>query len=149
MKIRVASPEDYDRIIAVVDGWWERPVSSALPRLFLDHFCATSRMVEDTDGNLAGFLVAFVSPSQPHLAYLHFVGIRPDQRRNGLARMLYEEFAEYVQAQGCRELHAITSPDNASSIRFHEHLGFTVSAPVPDYNGPGRSMVIFNRMLSH
>jgi GNAT superfamily N-acetyltransferase len=85
VKVRVARAEDYDRIIAVVDEWWGRPVSSSLPRLFLDHFWSTSRIVEDEHG-LAAFLIAFFSPSQPRLAYVHFVGVRPDHRGSGLAR---------------------------------------------------------------
>jgi GNAT superfamily N-acetyltransferase len=145
--IRVARPDDYDRIITVVDEWWGRPVSSSLPRLFLDLFWTTSRVADDDQG-LAGVLVALMSPAQPQVGYLHFVGIRPDRRRTGLARTLYEGFASYAQGQGCQDLRAITAPDNRDSIRFHEHLGFTASAPVADFNGPGRAMVIFRRNLS-
>ena len=64
--IRVARPDDYDRIITVVDEWWGRPVSSSLPRLFLDLFWTTSRVADDDQG-LAGFLVAFMSPAQPQV----------------------------------------------------------------------------------
>jgi ribosomal protein S18 acetylase RimI-like enzyme len=144
--MRVAHPEDYDRIAAVLDGWWGRSVSGALPRLFLDHFCSTSRIVEDQDG-LAAVLAAFVSSSQPHLAYVHFVGERPGRRRSGLARGLYEEFARYAQGQGCTELRAITSPGNTGSIRFHQRLGFSASEVVSDYNGPARPAVLFSRSL--
>lgn len=143
---RVARPEDYDRIVAVMNNWWGRSVSPSLPRLFLDHFWSTSRIAEDEHG-LAGFLVAFVSPSQPHLAYVHFVGVRPDQRGSGLARQLYEGFADHARKQGCTELRAITATGNTDSVRFHQSLGFTVSEPVPDYNGPGRPMVTFRRQL--
>lgn len=97
---------------------------------------------------MAGFLVGFVSPSRPHLAYVHFAGVRPDRRRSGLARQLYEEFADHARGQGCTELSAITATGNIGSIRFHRSLGFTASEPVPDYNGPGRAMVIFLGRLS-
>jgi ribosomal protein S18 acetylase RimI-like enzyme len=143
---RVPHPEDYDQIAAVLDEWWGRSISGALPRLFLDHFCSTSRIVEDQDG-LAAFLVAFVSPSQPHLAYVHFVGVRPGLRRSGLARGLYNEFARYAQARGCTELRAITSPGNTGSIRFHQRLGFSASEAITDYNGPARPAVLFSRSL--
>jgi hypothetical protein len=58
--VRVAHPEDYDRIVAVIDDWWGRPVSASLPRLFLEHFWSSSRVAEDEQG-LAGFLVVFIS----------------------------------------------------------------------------------------
>ena len=44
-------------------------------------------------------------------------------------------------------MRAITSPGNHGSIRFHSALGFTVSGPVRDYNGPGRDMVTFELNL--
>lgn len=34
---RVARPQDYDRIVAVIDDWAGRPVRASLPRLFWDH----------------------------------------------------------------------------------------------------------------
>jgi ribosomal protein S18 acetylase RimI-like enzyme len=144
--LRTARRQDYDLIVAVIDDWFGRPVSASMPRLFLDHFWSTSRVAQDADG-LAGFLVAFVSPSQPHLAYVHFVGVRPDRRRSGLARRLYEEFADQARTLGCTELAAITATSNLDSIRFHRRLGFTVSDPVPGYNGPDRPMVTFLRQL--
>ncbi|WP_035752753.1 GNAT family N-acetyltransferase [Parafrankia discariae] len=145
--VRVARPDDYDAIAAVADDWWGRSIGAALPRLFLDHFCASSRVIEDDHG-LAAFLVAFPSPSRPHVAYIHFVGVRPDQRGFGLARHLYEDFFHRARAVGCREVHAITGPGNIDSIAFHRRLGFAVDGPLPDYNGPGRPMAIFRRLLA-
>jgi ribosomal protein S18 acetylase RimI-like enzyme len=145
--LRQARPADYNRIIGVVDDWWGRPVSRALPRLFLDHFASTS-LIAETGDDLTGFLVGWVSPSQPDVAYIHFAATRPDLRRSGLARSLYERFAAQAVAAGCTELQAITSPANDDSIRFHQRLGFAVSEPISDYNGAGTSMVVFARQLA-
>jgi hypothetical protein len=79
IKLRTAAAADYDRIIAVLDDWWGRPVRHSLPRVFLDHFYATSTVAE-SDGELAGFLIGFLSPSQPDAAYIHFVGVSPRLR---------------------------------------------------------------------
>jgi hypothetical protein len=73
--LRTATAADYDQIIAVVDDWWGRPIRHALARVFLDHFFATSTIAEG-DGELAGFLIGFLSPSQPDAAYIHFVGVQ-------------------------------------------------------------------------
>ena len=94
-----AVAEDYDNVIAVVDDWWGRPVSSSLPRLVFEHLWPTSTIAEDKDG-LAGFLVGFISPAQPEVGYVHFVGVRPDRRRSGLARLLY---GRGCARQGCCE----------------------------------------------
>ncbi len=142
---RVARPDDFDAIASVVDDWWGRPVSASLPRLFLDHFWSTSRVAEDETG-LVGFVVALVSPSA-ECAYIHFVGVRPDHRRTGLAARLYTQVQVHARQHGCRELRAITAPSNADSVAFHERLGFVVTGPIADYNGPGRSMVTFHKAI--
>ena len=42
---------------------------------------------------------------------------------------------------------AVTSPVNTGSIAFHTALGFTVTGPVTDYDGPGRDLMVFEREL--
>jgi ribosomal protein S18 acetylase RimI-like enzyme len=145
--LRTATPSDYDRIAAVLDDWWGRPVSHLLPRLFLDHFHATSTIAEAGD-DLAGFLIGFLSPSLPDAAYIHFVGVHPGHRRGGLARLLYQRFFALAAADGRTVVRAVTSPVNARSIAFHTSLGFTASDPLPGYDGPGDVKVRFERPLT-
>jgi predicted GNAT superfamily acetyltransferase len=145
--LRTAEPADYDRIIAVVDDWWGRPVRHALPRLFLDHFHTTSFIAEG-DGDLAGFLVGFPSPSLPDEAYIQFVGVHPRWRGTGLARVLYERFFALATADGRSVVRAVTAPQNSASIAFHTAMGFIVTGPIPDYDGPGSAKMLFERRLT-
>jgi len=145
--LRTATAADYDQIAAVIDDWWGRPVAAALPRLFLDHFHATSTIAE-ADGELAGFLIGILSPSLPGAAYIHFVGVHPRHRGQGLARVLYQRFFVLAAADGRTVVSAVTAPVNAPSIAFHTALGFAVSGPIPGYDGPGDFKVHFDRPLS-
>jgi ribosomal protein S18 acetylase RimI-like enzyme len=148
---RVARPDDYDTIIRLVDGWWGRPISGALQRVFLDHFFRTSLVVEGRDGDgalrMVGFLVGFASPADDSTAYIHFVGVAPDARGAGLGRALYERFFDTMRAGGRTQVHAVTSPVNVASIEFHRSMGFSVSAAVADYDGAGADRVVFSRSL--
>ena len=147
VQVRPARPEDYEAIVAVVDDWWGRPMAGMLPRLFLDHFHATS-LIAERDGELLGFLIGFHSASAPHRAYIHFVGVAPAARGTGLARRMYEKFFEASIQDGCTTVSAITSPMNTASVAFHKALGFTVTGPVPDYDGPGVDRIVFERQLA-
>jgi L-amino acid N-acyltransferase YncA len=147
IRLRSAEAADYDRIVTVMDAWWGRTVYTSLPRLFLDHFHRTS-IVAEQGKDLAGFLVGLLSPSIREAAYIHFVGINPSFRGNGLARQLYRRFFDLAQAENRPVVQAITSPRNHGSIAFHTAMGFTVTGPVPDYNGPAADMVLFQLNLN-
>jgi ribosomal protein S18 acetylase RimI-like enzyme len=157
MRIRQAREADYGHIIGVLDAWWaERKMTDMLPRLFFKHFTDTSFVI-DEDGLAVAFLIGFVSPSDPGQAYVHFMGVDPRRRRQGLASRLYAHFFETVRARGCAVVRCLTSPVNTGSIAFHTRLGFAVEpgdqvvdglAVHSDYDGPGEDRVLFVKRLS-
>jgi ribosomal protein S18 acetylase RimI-like enzyme len=144
--VRAARPADFDTIIAVVDDWWGRPAARDLTRLFLDHFFGTS-LIAEHGGELAGFLIGFLSPSKPQDAYIHFAAVAPAWRRTGLARSLYEQFFDRARQDGRTVVKAITSPQNGPSIAFHRAMGFAASDPIEDYDGPSLDRVVFVREI--
>lgn len=144
--MRSATAADYDGIARVVDDWWGRPVAGALPRLFLDLFHHSSLII-DGDSGPDAFLVGILSPSDPRRAYIHLVGVSPAARGRGYGRQLYEEFFRLARADERAIVAAITAPANAGSAAFHRAMGFTVTGPVDDYNGPGSAMLVFERAL--
>ena len=120
---------DYPRISGVMDDWWGgREIARLLPRLWLQHFTGTSWIAEDAEGRLAGFLVGFLSPDRPEMAYCHVIATNPNRRRKGLGRALYERFFADASAAGRSVVTAITWPANRASLGFHRSLGFEVLA---------------------
>jgi ribosomal protein S18 acetylase RimI-like enzyme len=145
--IRHAKPSDYGRVIGRVNVWWGgREMEPMLPRLFFLHFEGTSFVAEDGD-ELAGFVCGFLSQTEPHEAYIHFVGVAPEYRGAGLGRTLYERFFEEVRAQGRTVVRCVTSPANEVSVGFHDALGFEVDRVARDYDGPGEDRVLLVKRL--
>jgi ribosomal protein S18 acetylase RimI-like enzyme len=118
-----------------------------LPRLFFLHFEGTSFVAEDAAGGLMGFLCGFLSQTDPNEAYIHFVGVSPERRGEGIGRTLYERFFDEVRAQGRSVVRCVTSPANEESVAFHEALGFEVDRLVEDYDGPGEDRVLLVKNL--
>lgn len=155
--IRHTEPSDYPTIIAVVDEWWGgRRMAGMLPKLFFVHFQPTCFVAEHY-GEIVGFVTGFVSQTFPEEAYIHFVGVHPAFRRNGLARTLYERFFGSVRNSGCRIVRSVTSPVNKNSISFHRRMGFSIEGgdkvvegvPVVEgYDGKGEDRVLFYRTLT-
>ena len=145
---RRPSPSDYDDVIAVLDDWWGgRHMSDMLPRLFFEQFRDTSLVAVDGDGAIVAFIVAFVSPAEPDLGYIHFVGVDPSYRGQGLGAEAYRRTFDAFGGRGCTRVKAVTSAANVDSQAFHRALGFAVSESVVDYDGPGEDRVVLTRSL--
>jgi ribosomal protein S18 acetylase RimI-like enzyme len=148
VEIRHAQPADYGRVIARVNAWWGgREMAPMLPRLFFVHFEGTSYVVDDDEGQLAAFLIGFHSQTDPGEAYVHFVGVAPEHRGEGLGRLLYERFFADARAGGRTVVRCVTSPQNEGSVAFHRALGFEAERVAEDYDGPGEDRVLFVKRL--
>ena len=147
--VRHAEPADYGRVIARVNAWWGgRDMAPMLPRLFFVHFEGTSYVVDDEDGQLAAFLIGFLSQTDPEEAYIHFVGIAPERRGEGLGRHALRAVLRGRAAHGRTVVRCVTSPVNEGSVAFHQALGFEVEQVAKDYDGPGEDRVLFVKRLA-
>lgn len=144
--IRLAAPSDYQNVISVVNDWWGgRNVKDMIPRLFFTHFTSTS-LIAESEGCVVGFLTGFLSQTFPDQAYIHFIGIHPDYRKQGLAADLHARFYAIAREHGRRFVRCVTSPANKASIAFHLRMGFAIEpgnkvtegvAYTENYDGPG------------
>lgn len=146
--LRPPTGEDHDHFVRRLDEWWGgRSMSAMLPRLFFVHFPNTSAVAVDRDtGDRVGFLCGLLSQADEDSAYIHFVGVDPGCRGQGLGRQLYEWFFDRAREEGRRVVSCVTSPRNVDSIAFHRSMGFRSHA-VADYDGPGEDRVVFTRDL--
>ena len=118
-------PDDWERVLAVMPGWWDgRDLRPLLPKVFFEHFRGTSLLVEHED-RLIGFLVGFFCPDHDDEAYVHFVGVSPPGAvRASPATCTGASCAR--AREGRTVVRAVTAPVNGGSIAFHTALGFSV-----------------------
>lgn len=131
-------------------------MTAMLPKLFFVHFQDTS-FVAEQNGEVIAFLCGFLSQTFADEAYVHFVGVDPEHRADGLGRMLYEKLFDAARARGRRVVRCVTSPVNKASIAFHLRMGFTAepgelavdgTAVHSDYDGVGEARVCFRKVLA-
>jgi ribosomal protein S18 acetylase RimI-like enzyme len=147
--VRHAKPSDYGRVIGRINVWWDgRDMAPMLPKLFFIHFEGTSFVADGEDGELLGFVCGFLSQTAADEAYIHFVGVEPGARGDGLGSALYERFFAEVRGAGRTVVRCVTSPVNERSVAFHEAMGFEVDRVVPDYDGPGEDRVLLVKRLT-
>lgn len=157
--VRRLHESDYSFVIGGLDAWWGgRAMVPMLPRLFFEDFASTS-LVAELHGAIAGFLVAYDSPSRPGVTHVHFIGVAPEYRGQGVGRLLYERLFGEARDRGQKLVVAVTSPSNVASRRFHLGIGF-VARTVPgadpgvpesavwrEWDGPGEDRIRLEYVL--
>jgi len=146
MQTRKITKADFDQIVEVIDRWWGGPISTFAHPIFF-YELGDNALVVEKDGRLIGFLLGFVVFKTPKTGYVHLVGIHPDFRRQGVARLLYENFTDPCRGLCGIRMKAITTAGYEGSIRFHEAMGWSAEE-VEDYAGPSRKRIVFTKDLT-
>ena len=154
MEVRPITVEEYDVARAdVVDFWDDDRTRFMHQTMFVHEFGDTCLAAVEGD-RVVGYMVAFRSQTAP-VGYIHLVGVRKAWRKRGVARALYEHFADLCRVQGCTHLKAITARSNELSVQFHLAMGFEPTgageehgiAVELDYGGPDVHRAVFRRAL--
>jgi len=151
---------DFPYVSQNLDEWWGgRNMAAMLPRLWFKDFSSTSFAIRGNDSKPIAFLVGYISQEDPSKSYVHFIGVDPRNRNEGIGRALYEAFARKAFDLGASHIEAVTSPINLGSLRFHEALGFmakqmdgslakpTQATNHKDFDGKGEDRVLLTRTL--
>ena len=131
---------------------------NSIYHIFTKFFKSTSLVVELDSGELAGFLLGFVSQEDPEEAYMHLLCVDPKIRTRGIGKSLVEKFFEAVSLKGWKKVYLITKPINWKSISFYRNLGFLEekkgniinimgASAIRNYNGMGEHMVVFYKYI--
>jgi ribosomal protein S18 acetylase RimI-like enzyme len=92
ISLRNGQPADFEKITSVMPLWWNgRDLTAAILKVFFHHFNDTIFIAEQNN-TMVGFLIGFLSQSDPDVGYIHFAGVHPDFRKIGVARQLYNQF---------------------------------------------------------
>jgi ribosomal protein S18 acetylase RimI-like enzyme len=160
IKIRTVKGDDFLKIAELAEKCSPMLTErNSIYHMFTKFFRNTSFIVEDHDGGkIMGFLLGFISQTDPNNAYIHFFCVKPGFKKEGIATRLLQNFFEVLRNNGCRKVYLITKPRNKVEVEFYKTLGFKVYGNdktividglkvIKDYNGPGEHRIIFFRLI--
>ncbi len=78
------------------------------------HFADTSVAVEE-DGQLVGFISAYIPPAKPDTVFVWQVVVDKSQRGRGLAKRMMQEIVRRPACENVRYLETTITPDNDAS----------------------------------
>jgi GNAT superfamily N-acetyltransferase len=159
-KISKLQESDFPHISKNLDSWWGgRNMAPMLPKLWFKDFSDTSFVIRGENLTPIAFLVGYISQTDKTKAYVHFIGVDPEYRSEGLGKSLYEAFETKVLDLGANHIEAVTSPANTASLRFHQAIGFmakdtsgslvlpTEASGHKDFDGIGEDRVLLSKTI--
>lgn len=91
-------------------------------------------LVAEQDGRLLGY--AYASRAFARAAYGWdadlSIYLRPEAKRQNLGRVLYSLLEGMLALQGYQVLYGLVTSGNEGSCRFHERMGYRLTASLPD-----------------
>ena len=137
--IRIAVDADVPAILAIYAPYvlqttysfeYEPPTEAEFLTRFRSVIHTFPWLVWEEDGEILGY--AYASAPFERAAYRWCaepsIYLKPAARGRGIGNRLYAALEEILKMQGYQQLYALITGENTASIRFHEKLGYRVSA---------------------
>jgi GNAT superfamily N-acetyltransferase len=155
MKIEKCTMEDYKVIIRDISDFWGSDRTLHLHQPFLVYEFGNTAFVIRENEIVIAYLFGFFSQTE-NLAYVHLIGVREKYQKQGLGKLLYDNFIEIAKANNIHKIKAITKPINSKSINFHKNkIGMSLLGEpnenginvVKNYSGTNEDRVVFERQI--
>lgn len=146
---------DFNEIVKDIVDFWGSDRTLHLHQPFLIYEFGNTAFVIKEHGQVIAYLFGFFSQTD-NLAYIHLLGVREKNQRQGFGLLLYEYFIEMAKSKGFAKIKAITTASNSKSISFHKNrIGMTLlGGPnengvniVRNYSGENNDRVVFEKQI--
>jgi RimJ/RimL family protein N-acetyltransferase len=140
MKLRLAQLDDLPILLEFEQGVIEeeRPYNDSIKTTNVNYYdlCDlladpnTSLQLVENDGRVVGCGYAQLRHSESAFvhdkhAYLGFMYVEPDFRRQGINKMIVESLVSWSKVRGVRDFYLEVYVGNRAAIRAYEKVGFT------------------------
>lgn len=131
--IRSARRQDLDALVAIENAAFAIDrITRRSFRYLLTRANAQTRVWEDTDGRLLGYVMVLFHTGTS-LARMYSLAVHPDARGRGLGRELTIAAEQLALDEGCISLRLEVRRDNVWAIALYEALGYHLFGTKKDY----------------
>lgn len=155
--IKHFTKDDMDDAVNLVESHWNPSLTRLVHPMFYHDFYKTCFCARTFEGELIGFVLAFMSQDCENEGYIHALFVHPDWRRKAVAKNLYNKLLFYFSNKGVKKVRLITTASNTLSQDYHKAIGFEYAAecdsmldgiPVAsDYYGKGKDRVVMEKTI--
>lgn len=144
---RLAALEDFERLYAVEQACFERPLR--FTRSYLRRLAAkksSAAWMAELDGAVVAFAVVEWGRRRGEImAYIPTIEVLAEQRRRGLGRELLRKLEASAQAAGAGSIWLHVADRNDGAIRLYEAEGYLWQGRQENYYPDGGAALLFGK----
>jgi GNAT superfamily N-acetyltransferase len=155
MIIENCTIDDFNQITKNIIDFWGSDRNLYLHHPYLVYEFGNTAFVIKDDGVVIAYFFGFFSQTDS-VGYVHLIGVREKYQKQGLGKLLYDNYIQICKSKGIKKIKALTSPTNKKSIHFHQKkIGMTLlGSPNQDginvvrgYSGLREETVVFEKLI--
>lgn len=104
-------------------------------RYLLSNPQTIARQIRAEGGEMSAFAIAVIEDNG--VGHITTIGVAPEQRRRGLARLMMHEVERSFLARGVTTIRLEVRVDNVAAQHLYEHLGYVVVQRMNRYYSNG------------
>ena len=133
ISIRTASPDDFERIVALENLCF--PKEHAYTRRQLRYLLTKAHstvLVETTNTLVRGFIIILYRRGTT-VAGIETINVDPAHRKKGIGLRLLSTTEEHLRKKGIHKIRLEVSTTNHAALKLYEHAGFKKTALLKNY----------------
>ena len=139
IKIRLMMPDDFDAVVAIDEKVLKSARSEYYERKFEKLFGSQdyipgSLVAEKEDGVIVGFVMGEIYLGEYGIfqeqATLDTIGIDPEFQKQGIGKLLINEFIDHLKEVGVKKVHTLVGLDDSKLIAFFNANQFSPSKTI-------------------
>lgn len=109
--------------------------------------CRTTFLVAILDTEQVGYTIGALVQNESHTAWILRMGVREDQRRNGVGSILLAELIEIFRTLGVLTVRLTVSPWNVPALGLYMKAGFEQESYHEAYFGKDEDRIVMRKVL--
>jgi [ribosomal protein S18]-alanine N-acetyltransferase len=145
--IRPYEDGDFPRVHQLEMAGGHEPYRSAVFIRQMGIICRNTFLVATLDTEQVGYTVGVQVQNEPGEAWIVRMGVREDQRRNGVGTILLSELLEVFPSRGVRMVRATVSPWNMPALGLFQKAAFKQESYHEAYFGKDEDRIVMRKDL--
>jgi ribosomal-protein-alanine N-acetyltransferase len=145
--VRLYEDGDFPSVHRLEEAGGHEPYRSAVFIRQMGIVCRKSFLVAILDTEQVGYTIGALVQEEPREAWILRMGVREDQRRNGVGTILLTELVEVFRTQGVRTIRLTVSPWNVPAHGLYLKAGFVQETYHEAYFGNDEDRIVMRKEI--